>query len=171
MKSLPAFFLFSVLALAMGSSRLQAQDDAPPPAGTTIITSDELRMDQETHTAVFTGNVIVLGTNFKMTCQEMTVLFTKENKISTITAKGDVVIVQPDRVTHSGVAQYFRDDDKFELTDQPTILDHKNKISAPKIIIYRTKNSMYTVGRTTTELSSESSPGPGNPPPADANTK
>jgi lipopolysaccharide transport protein LptA len=164
-------------ALVSSLGRLQAQDttavdtDAAPPAGTTIITSDELRMDQSTHIAVFTGNVVVVGTNFNMKCQEMTVNFTKDNKVDTILAKGDVVIVQPDRTTHSGVAEYSKDDDKFDLTDSPTIVDSKkNKISAPEIIIYRTKGSMYTKGRTRTELSQDSGPGLGTAPASDDST-
>lgn len=160
--------LVSLLLPLLLTGRLTAQDAAPAP-GTTVITSDELRMDQVAHTATFSGNVVVTGSNFNMKCQEMTVYFTKDSKIDNIVAKGDVVIVQPGRVTHSGQAQYFHDDDKFILTDQPSILDNKNKISAPKIIIYRTKGSLETVGRTTTELSSDSSPA--NSPAGDSTIK
>jgi len=149
--------LFAVLTLALSASRLPAQGvdsnaaDTPPP-NSTVITSDELRMDQENHTAVFTGNVLVVGTNFNMKCQEMTVFFTKDSKVDNILSKGDVVIEQPGRISHSGQAQYFHDEDKFVLTDQPTILDNKNQISAPKIIIFRTKQSLLTEGRTKTTL-------------------
>ena len=52
-----------------------------------------------------------------MTCQEMTVYFTNDNKVDTIIATGDVIITQPDRVTHCGHAEYFHDDDKFVLTE------------------------------------------------------
>ena len=69
--------------------------------------------------------MVVVGTNFKMTCQEMTVYFTTDNKVDTIVATGDVIITQPDRVTHCGRADYFHDEDKFILTDQPVIHDHK----------------------------------------------
>ncbi len=98
----------------------------------------------------------MVGNQFRLTCQEMTVNFTKDNKVDTIVATGDVVITQPDRVTHCGRADYFRDEDKFVLTDQPTILDHKNQISGPKIIIYRTTQKMEIEGRSTTVISNES---------------
>jgi lipopolysaccharide transport protein LptA len=150
MKSHRFFFLLS-LAMIAGSlvSRSQTDDtvgaDTPAP-GSTVITSDELRMDQTTHIAVFTGNVVATGTNFTMKCQEMTVNFDKAGKVDTILSKGDVVVTQPGRVTHSGQAEYFHDDDKFVLTDQPVIVDNGDKIAAPVITIYRTKQSLYTSG-------------------------
>jgi lipopolysaccharide transport protein LptA len=148
----------ALLMMAVPAARAQTADIADtgeetPAPGNTLIQSDELHMDQVTHIAVFTGNVVVTGTNFSMKCQEMTVNFDKEGKVDTILAKGDVEIVQPGRVTHSGQAVYTRDDDKFVLTDQPSIIDNKNKVAAPKIIIYRTKQSMYTEGRTDTIIS------------------
>lgn len=123
-----------------------------PAAGSTVITSDELHMDQVNHVAVFTGNVVTTGTNFNMKCQEMTVNFDKAGKIDNIVAKGSVVIVQPGRVTKCGQAIYYRDEDRFDLSDQPVINDNGKIISAPKITIFRSKQSLYTSGRSTTTI-------------------
>lgn len=155
--------LFVLAATAFGHARAQSSDASTPPPGSTVITSQELRADQENHTATFSGNVLVEGTNFTMKCQEMTVIFTKDGKVDNITAKGDVVVQQPGRITHSGQAQYFREDDKFVLTDQPSILDGKNKIEAPKITIYRTTQQLVTEGPTTTTL--QEGFGTNTPPP------
>jgi lipopolysaccharide transport protein LptA len=142
-----------MLLAATGPGRAQTVDvdtgAVTPAPGSTVIQSDELHMDQMTHVAVFTGNVVVTGTNFTLKCQEMTVNFDKADKIDNIVAKGDVVIVQPGRVTHSGQAVYYHDEDKFDLTDQPMINDNGKTISAPEIIIYRTKQSLYTKGKST----------------------
>ncbi|HUB67371.1 MAG TPA: LptA/OstA family protein [Candidatus Methylacidiphilales bacterium] len=173
---------FLLCALAAGITPVPAQNmpladttenpgGPTPPPGSTVITSNELHMDQDVHTAVFTGNVVTTATNFKMTCQEMTVNFTKDNKVDIITAKGDVVIIQPGRVTHSGQAQYFHDEDKIVLTDSPVINDNGNIISAPTIIIYRTKQSLYTDGPTKTILQSGNGVGPTGSAPADSNAK
>ncbi len=150
---------------------------APPPAGSTVITSDELHSDQNTHISVFTGNVVVVGNQFRMTCQEMTVYFTKDNKVDRIVSTGDVVITQPDRVTHCGHADYFHDDDKFVLTDSPVILDHKNKVSGPRITIFRTNQKMIVDGgRSTTVISNDNMGAPkatstatDTPPPSTTN--
>ena len=167
MKFSHLFFLLSFFLPTIWGTSLQAQDASTPPSGSTIITSDELHVDQENHTALFTGNVLVVGNNFNLKCQEMTVLFTKDGKIDHIIAKGEVGIEQPGRVAHCGQADYFRDEDKFVLTDQPSIIDNKNRIEAPKITIYRTTQQMITDGRTKTTLV-QSIGGSGTPPASPA---
>jgi lipopolysaccharide transport protein LptA len=158
---LPHLFSLLALALLLTAAPLSAQvddttDEAPAPAGSTVITSDELHSDQASHQSVFSGKVIVVGTAFRMTCQEMTVYFTNDNKVDRIVATGDVVITQPGRITHCGHAEYFRDEDKFVLTDQPHILDHNNQISGPQITIFRTTQKMIvTGGRSTTTIANE----------------
>jgi lipopolysaccharide transport protein LptA len=157
----PARLLLGLALFAAAVSRLPAQTaDVPADAGagagdvdtaaapgSTVINSDELRMDQLGRTAVFTGNVVVVGNNFNMKCEEMTVYFTPDSKIDNIVAKGNVVIVQPGRITHCGQAQYFHDEDKFVLTDQPDVLNNEDEISgAAKITIWRTQQTMKAEG-------------------------
>jgi lipopolysaccharide transport protein LptA len=170
MKFSPRFPLLSVvLFMAWAPLSAQTVDDSnpeTPPPGGTIITSDELHSDQNTHISIFTGNVVTIGTNFKMTCQEMTVYFTNDNKVERIVSTGDVIIIQPDRVTHCGHAEYFHDDDKFILTDQPVILDHKNKVWGPEITIFRTTQKMIVKGgRSNVIIANESTGTPKTPPP------
>lgn len=146
---IPLLFPILLLACAL-AAQAQTSDsgatEAPPP-GSTVITSDELHSDQLNHVSTFTGSVIVTGSSFNMTCDEMKVLFTKDGKVDHIIATGNVVITQPGRITHSGQCEYFREDDKFVLTDQPEIVQDKNKLSAPKIIIYRTTQTLETEGK------------------------
>jgi lipopolysaccharide transport protein LptA len=166
-------FLSVVLLMAWAPLPAQTTDDsdtALPPPGSTVITSDELHSDQNTHISIFTGNVVVVGTNFKMTCQEMTVYFTTDNKVDHIVSTGDVIITQPDRVTHCGHAEYFHDDDKFVLTDQPVILDHKDKVMGTQITIERTTQKMTVdKGRSTVILGNDSLGSPKAPPPSTDN--
>jgi lipopolysaccharide export system protein LptA len=162
-------FLSLIASLAICPAAAQTADTATTdavPAGSTVITSDELHSDQTTHISIFTGNVIVTGTNFKMTCQEMTVYFTPTNKVDKIVATGDVVISQPDRVTHCGHAEYFQDDDKFVLTDQPVIHDHNDTQSGNIITIYRTSQKMTVTGGRSTTILGGGSLGSSKPAPS-----
>jgi len=144
--------------------------EVQPPAGSTVITSDELHSDQVAHTSVFSGKVVVVGTNFHMTCQEMTVYSTKENQVDKIVATGDVIITQPDRVTHCGHAEYFHTEDKFVLTDSPVILDHKNEVHGTRITIERTTQKMTVDGGRSKVLMHDENLGPTTTPatPTDA---
>ena len=158
------------VALLVASVPLSAQtaddtdSDTLPPPGSTVITSDELHSDQQNHVSIFTGNVITVGTNFRMTCHEMTVNFTNDNKVDTIIAVGEVVITQPNRITHCGRAAYFHDEDKFVLTESPVILDHKDTVTGNTITIFRTSQKMVVSGgRSVTTISNAnlgSSPAP-----------
>jgi len=145
--------VIALLALAW-LPRLSAQDTSLPipstdsaPPGSTVITADELRADENTHVSVFTGDVTVTGTNFTLTCDEMTVYSDKANKIQRIVCVGNVVINQPGRVTHCGRSEYFAEDDKFVLTDQPSIVDGKNQYYSPKIVIYRSTQQISLLGK------------------------
>jgi lipopolysaccharide export system ATP-binding protein len=76
----------------------------------------------------------------------MTVYFTNDNKVSKIVATGDVVITQPNRVTHCGHAEYYQDSDTFDLTQEPVILDHNDQVSGPEIIVDRKSQTMTVKG-------------------------
>jgi len=153
MKSL-AFLLTTVLLTGVPLwAQMDDDADTKPPVGSTLITSDELHSDQTTHTSDFIGKVIVTGQNFHMTCQEMRVYFTNDNKVSKIVATGDVVITQPNRVTHCGHAEYTQDNDTFVLTQEPVIYDGKTKVQGTRIIINRQTQQMQTdQGRTTVTI-------------------
>jgi lipopolysaccharide transport protein LptA len=146
---LPTAVSLALLLFTVTPSWAQMDDtdsDTQPPAGSTLITSDELHSDQVTHQSVFTGKVVVIGQNFHMTCQEMTVFFTNDNKVSKIVATGEVVITQPDRVTHCGHAEYYQDSDTFDLTQEPVILDHKDTYSSAHMIIDRKSQKITMLG-------------------------
>jgi lipopolysaccharide transport protein LptA len=147
-------FLSGALLFAGATLRAQMPDadtETQPPAGSTLINSDELRSDEATHISDFIGNVVVIGTNFHMTCQEMMVYFTKDNKVMKIVATGDVVITQPDRVTHCGHAEYYQDSDTFDLTEEPIIYQGTDKkLTGAEIIIDRKSQKLTTKGGRTT---------------------
>jgi lipopolysaccharide transport protein LptA len=155
MKSL-AYLLFAAALLATPLCAQMTDDSGAavqPPVGSTLIMSDILHSDETAHTSDFIGKVVVVGQNFHMTCQEMKVFFTNENKVSKIVATGDVVITQPDRVTHCGHAEYTQDNDTFVLTEEPVIYNGKTKVEGTRITINRQTQQMQTdQGRTTVTI-------------------
>lgn len=145
------------MLLAYAPLRAQVQDetdtDEQPPPGSTIIHSDELHSDEVTHISDFIGKVVVIGQNFRMTCQEMKVYFTNDNKVQKIVATGDVIITQPDRVTHCGHAEYYQDSDTFDLTQEPIIYQGTDKIlKGTEIVIDRKSQKLTTKNGPTTVI-------------------
>ncbi len=138
--------LFPVLGRA-------AQPAAPVP---TELTSDFLEMtstDDET-TAVATKNVVLTGTNLRITCDQLTIIATrigdKDATIGTverfkyILATGDVRIIQGDRESTSQKAEVFPREDKVVLSVDPVVIDHSNGFvgAGEKITLFRGKREI-----------------------------
>jgi lipopolysaccharide transport protein LptA len=153
-KILRAFFCLAFLAAL--ASRLPGQTAAIRPEasdpGVTQINSETLEMDQARLISVFTGNVVVTGNNFNLTCDDMTIFFTSASKVDTIVAHGHVIINQPGLVAHCGRAQYFHAEDKFVLTVQPDVVKNNTEVTAPTITVWRATQMMKTDGPSTTKF-------------------
>lgn len=132
----------------------------PAPAETapvpTELRSEKLRMtstDDET-TAVATGNVILTGTNLRITCDQLTLVATRigdkdatlgaVEKFKYILATGDVRIVQGDRESTSQRAEVFPREDKVVLSEDPVIIDHSSGFAGAgeKITLFRGKREV-----------------------------
>lgn len=102
----------------------------------TVILSEKFDMkstDEET-TSLFEGNVIVTGTNMKLTCDRLEVValrnkadaaatIGKVERFKSLIATGNVHIVQGDREAACGKAVVLPGDNKITLSDRPVVTD------------------------------------------------
>ncbi len=157
MTSLLKLRTITLLSLVIGhwSSVISAQPASPAPVPTEL-RSVQLVMtstDDET-TALATGNVILTGTNLRITCDQLTVIATRIGdktatvgtleKFKYILATGNVRIVQGDRESTSQRAEVFPREDKVVLSEEPVIIDHSNGFVAAgeKITLFRGKREV-----------------------------
>ena len=110
--------------------------------------------DDET-TAVATENVILTGTNLRITCDQLTIIATRLGdkdatvgdieKFKYILATGNVRIIQGDRESTSQRAEVFPREDKVVLSEDPVIIDHSNGFVAAgeKITLFRGKREVF----------------------------
>jgi lipopolysaccharide export system protein LptA len=157
----PALLVLAALALLGPASPLRptARAAATPavPQIPTELRSEKLEMtstDDET-TAIATGNVILTGTNLRITCDQLTIIATrlgdKDATIGTIEkfkyilATGNVRIVQGDRESTSQRAEVFPREDKVVLSEEPVIIDHSNGFTAAgeTITLFRGKREVF----------------------------
>jgi lipopolysaccharide export system protein LptA len=123
----------------------------------TELRSEKLEMtstDDET-TAVATQNVILTGTNLRITCDQLTIIATRLGdkdatvgdieKFKYILATGNVRIIQGDRESTSQRAEVFPREDKVVLSEDPVIIDHSNGFVAAgeKITLFRGKREVF----------------------------
>jgi lipopolysaccharide export system protein LptA len=142
--------------------------------------------DQET-TITFHDQVVVTGTNLKLTCDylEVVVLRTgdqsatlgKVEKFRSMLATGSVHIIQGDREAACGRAEVLPEDDKIVLSDQPVIVFHDEgaRQSGSKITMYKGKRRVEVENPITTlppvkDLGFDKEPKPA-PPPAETPKK
>lgn len=180
--SLRRLFALAFLALA-AAHPLPAQPAKPVP---TELTSDKLEMtstDEET-TAVATGNVVLTGTNLRITCDRLTVIAARLGdknaaigegfeRFKYILAAGNVRIVQGDRESTSQKAEVFPREDKVVLSEDPVIIDHSNGFVAAgeKITLFRGKREVFVdkpkfTGPPVGDLSATAAPKPAATPVA-----
>jgi lipopolysaccharide export system protein LptA len=128
-----ARFTFLAAAIFAGTAALHAQGAPEQP---TVIESRQLDMrSTETETtSIFTGNVVVSGTNMKLSCDRLEVVALRQpdpqaaigniERFKSLVAVGNVRIIQGDREATCGRAVVLPGDDKITLTDQPVVTDH-----------------------------------------------
>ncbi|HEY8995939.1 MAG TPA: LptA/OstA family protein [Lacunisphaera sp.] len=124
---------FALLGLSLLAASLPAQSVEPQ---NTVIESEQFdwrSTDTET-TSVFTGRVVVTGTNLKLTCDRLEIVAVRKGdpgatigkieSFKSLVATGNVRIIQGDREAACGRAEVFPGDDKIILTGQPVVVDH-----------------------------------------------
>jgi lipopolysaccharide export system protein LptA len=129
MTSLRLALLLATLATATAASAQNA------PEQPTVIVSESMDMkstDTESR-SVFTGNVIVTGTNLRLSCDRLEVIALREKddaatigkmeRFKSLIAEGNVRIVQGDREAACGKAVVLPGDNKITLTDKPVVTD------------------------------------------------
>ncbi|MBP6865137.1 MAG: hypothetical protein KBC32_07670 [Candidatus Didemnitutus sp.] len=129
--TLRALLALAALLTALAGAHGQSVETQP-----TVIESVELDMrssDTET-TALFTQNVVVSGTNLRLTCDRLEVVALRDpkkggtigeiEKFKSLVATGNVRIVQGEREATCGRAVVLPGDDKIILTESPTVTDH-----------------------------------------------
>lgn len=106
------------------------------PEQNTVIESEsfDLRSTDTETTSVFTGRVVLTGTNLRLTCDRLEIValrsgdpkatIGKIDDFKSLVATGNVRIIQGDREAACGRAEVLPGDDKITLTGSPVVVDH-----------------------------------------------
>ena len=125
---------------------LLAQDEEVPELMTnTVFTCDYLEMESGDEISDFhlIGNVTVVGTNLKLTSDELHITAVKKGEkdatvgemgnITKFIAIGDVKFQQLGRTAESGRAEFFPEEKKVLLTGNPIITEEDRTVSGDEI--------------------------------------
>jgi lipopolysaccharide export system protein LptA len=181
----------AAVALLIGAAIHAAEE--PP----TVIESNtgEMVSSETESTFTFRENVVVTGTNIKITCDQLVVIANrtgdvkatlgKQDKFKSLVATGHVRILQNDREAVCDRAEVFPGEDKVVLTGHPSVrsLDGQYRADGPRLVLYRGERRAVIEGGPTErthitlpplkdlgygkegEKNAPSTPNPGSPPP------
>lgn len=149
--------LLVILLFSLGLSAMAATEIVNPLAAKdTTLTADDLDMRStltET-TAVFTGNVVLEGTNMKITCDRLEIIAARLGDrdaaigefrgFKYLLATGNVQLRQGDREATCGRAEVLPEQDQVVLYEDPVVVDHSTDFIAAgsKITLLRGERRM-----------------------------
>ena len=160
--ALPLLLAVTTLAPAADPAPVAAAAAAKStvPIVPTVITSTKMEMwstDTETR-SVFEENVVVIGTNLRITCDKLDVTAIRFDdpknkdttlgaleKFKTLVATGNVHIIQGDREVTCGRADVFPGEDRVVLTEKPVVIDNSGPYVATgtRIVLLRGERRIF----------------------------
>lgn len=136
--------LLGILALAWVVPSVTAQEEENE-ASNTVFTGDYLEMESGDSQSEFhlLGNVTVVGTNLNLSGDELHITAQKKGakdatvttmgQITQIIAVGNVKIRQEGRIAEAGRAEFYPEEKKVLLTDNPMVTDAQGTVSGEEI--------------------------------------
>ena len=158
LRALPATLAFCALIAPAG---LQAQGAPVSFSGVKVdtaqpieVTADQLSVNQNDGQAVFTGNVIVIQGEMRLTAPEVQVKYLQgaAGKIERITALGGVTLVSANEAAEGREAVYTVADDTVVMTGDVLLTQTGNTVAGDRLTVNIKEGTGRMEGRVRTVL-------------------
>ncbi len=111
------------------------KETAPsPPPEPVNIDADQVVLHRRTNEAVFTGNVVAVRGEFRLTSRKLTVTYGEDQRITRLLAEGDVRVTEADRVVTSRKAEFDNIEEVLTLTGDAVLTEGDNVIHGDRVI-------------------------------------
>lgn len=116
-------------------SSTPADDDASRSAPKPItIDADEVVLHRRTNQAIFTGNVVVVRGDMRLTSRSLTVTYAENQRVSHILAEDDVRVTEEDRVITANKAEFDNVEEVLTLTGDAVLTEGDNVIRGERVV-------------------------------------
>ncbi len=152
---LVAMILFPAASMAQGFQVAfgQMQQDTELPVE---VDADNLSVNQNDGSAVFTGNVSIVQGEMRLTADKVNVHYQAETRtIARLVATGDVLLVQGPDVAEADAAEYSIESGNVHMTGNVMVLQEATTITADEMTVNLADNTAHMHGRVKTILRSE----------------
>ena len=147
--------IFSSATLAQGTEVAfgTIQDNSGLPVE---ITADALSVDQASGEAVFTGNVVIVQGEMRLSAQRVLVEYREEPQgISRVEATGDVILISGTDAAESEQAEYNVDDGTIVMTGNVLLAQGPSALTADKLTVRVADGTAQMSGRVKTVFQPE----------------
>ncbi|MCU0908815.1 MAG: LptA/OstA family protein [Rhodobacteraceae bacterium] len=130
------------------------------------VTSDSLRVERDGGTAVFTGNVVVIQGDMRLSAAEVTVQYTPQvdgqpRRIDRIIATGGVIFVTPQEVAESASAVYTLADARLTMDGNVLLTQGPNTLASERMVVNLADGTGTLDGRVRTVIDTGEGQGTG----------
>ena len=150
--ALPASLPLPALAQASVAFGTIAQDTSAP----VEVTADALSVDQETGTAIFTGNVVIVQGDMRLAAPRVLVVYGEaESRVERLEATGGVTLVSGADAAEAERADYSVDSGVVVMTGDVLLTQGANALTANEMTVNLTTGTAQMGGRVKTILQPE----------------
>ena len=103
-------------------------------AGSTKVTSNRLDFDYKRMVAVFTGDVVVLDPEVKITTDKLTMAFGDDESVKLVTCRGKVKIWYEDKIASAKQAIYQAEKGEIELLGDAVLQRSGDTVKGDRIV-------------------------------------
>ncbi len=100
------------------------------------IEAKKMFVDNKRKFIEFTGSVVAIRGDMKVSCNRMEIFLDKSGDVKIIKAEGNVKVKVGDKIVTSEKAVYFSDEDKIVFTGAPKAWLGENVVSGDRIIYF-----------------------------------
>ncbi|ARU02767.1 LptA/OstA family protein [Yoonia vestfoldensis] len=150
-------FCMTLLALLSSAASAQTQIDlgalVVDPGAAIEVTSQTLSVDQDTGIAVFTGDVLVIQGDLRLSAQRVEVVYGSDtDEIARLIASGDVLLANSQDAAEADNADYDITTGLLTLTGDVLVTQGGTVISAQNMVVNVTDGTATMQGRVRTML-------------------
>jgi lipopolysaccharide export system protein LptA len=86
--------------------------------------------------AVFTGDVVVVRTGYRLTCETLTVTYGEDQRVTHLLAEGNVKVVEEGRTVTARIAEFDNIREILTLTGDAVLVEGENVIRGDRVIFH-----------------------------------
>lgn len=147
-RGVAVFLLFAVLAVPGGIAeekkavRLGEMGRQP-----IEITADRLNADSTSESVTFEGNVVAIQADVTLYADQLVAEYSREERnIQKITAKGNIRVVQGEKVARAAQAVFYNLEQRIVLTGGAVLAQGENTLQGDTVTIYLRENRSVVTG-------------------------